>query len=121
MQLAVHGVDTSMERHETEKFGQDVIEFMDILLGKARVLSAALRLAFMAGMKSRNKASVFLCDDLIEQVGQLVTSARVARAVFTATEMQRAESCLSGAFAQYAITTDGTQVTRKRQRVGNQQ
>jgi hypothetical protein len=109
-------------QQETEKLGEDVVQFLDILRGKARVLSAMLRLAFKAGMRSAN-VKFNLCDDLIEQVGQLITSARVARAVYTEAELQRAKSCLHGALVQdVAIAADETQLPRKRQRVvGNKQ
>ena len=100
MELAVLGVDTSRtESEQPPHISQDVAEFLDILRGPALLLAAQKRLAFCyAANKARCK--VWLCDDLVEQIGQLVSAARVARAVWTARELQRCSACFTTTLAQ---------------------
>lgn len=116
MQLAVDGVDTSpalLPAHlETQQLGDDIIQFLYILRGKARVLSATLRLNFKAGIDSaiKRKLPVFLCDDLVEKVGQLITPARVARTLHMARELQCAHVCFEDALARSNSNSEGTTV-----------
>ena len=134
MQLAVDGVDTSiavLPAHlETQQLSEDVIQFLYLLQGKARVLSAMLRLKFKAGIDSANKHKlpVLLCDDLVEKVGQLITPARVARALHVARELQCAHVCFEGyqprnqALARSKLIIEGdTRVPRKRRCTRNEQ
>jgi hypothetical protein len=116
MQLAVDGVDTSpalLPAHlETQQLGDDIIQFLYILRGTARVLSATLRLNFKAGIDSaiKRKLPVFLCDDLVEKVGQLITPARVARTLHMARELQCAHVCFEDALARSNSNSEGTTV-----------
>lgn len=117
MHLAVHGVDTSttvpIGHVEAEKHGEDVTHFLELLQGKARLLSALLRLTFKVA--TQYNASVVLCDDLVEEVGQLLTPARIARAYYTADQMQSATACLEETLARRpSNTAEGDHASRKR-------
>ena len=122
MHLAVHDVDTSIAvlpgHQEPQQLSEDVKLFLKILRSTARTLSALLRLKFKSSMQSatKNNSSVLLCDDLVEQVGKLLTPARIARANYTAEQVQRASTSLDASLARghFSLTAGESYGSRKR-------